>query len=79
MVSTNQIYEVLKLIRPFDISLPKKRFGHPFDGGYIFADNMTNDQVVLSYGIGDNATFELDNAQIGHQFNMFDHTIRELP
>jgi hypothetical protein len=78
MGNDNRIYEVLKQLRPYDIDIPKVRIGGFTDGGYVMADNMTPDQVVLSYGLGGEISFDLEMAEKGHACFMFDHTIAGL-
>jgi hypothetical protein len=75
----NKVYEALKLLTPYDINIQKARVGSPWDGGYILADNRTPDQVVMSYGIGGEVSFDYEMAMKGHQCYMFDHTTTGLP
>jgi hypothetical protein len=79
MSTSEKVFEVLKRLRPYDIDLKKIRVGSAFDGGYILADILTPDQVVLSYGLGAEIAFDLEMAGRGHQIHMFDHTIGNLP
>ena len=79
MHTGNKVYEALKLLRPYDIDLKKIRLGSRYDGGYVMVDNMTPDQVVLSYGLGGEISFDAEMANRGHQCYMFDHTIQGLP
>ncbi len=69
------IFEGLSLLTPFDIDKPKIRIGPQTDGGYVFVDDMTPDQTVVSYGIGAECRLDLEFAQRGHRVLMFDHTI----
>lgn len=78
MLPENKVYEVLKMLRPHDIDIRKVRIGGPWDGGYILADRLTSDQVVLSYGLGGEVSFDAEMAARGHQCYMFDHTIQGL-
>jgi hypothetical protein len=78
MHTDNKVYEVLKMLRPYDINIRKIRVGSPFDGGYVMADCRTSDQVVLSYGLGGEISFDMEMAMAGHQCYMFDHTIEGL-
>ncbi|MDB5105017.1 MAG: coagulation factor 5/8 type domain protein [Fibrobacteres bacterium] len=73
------VYEVLKMLRPYDIDIGKARIGSLYDGGYILAANTTPDQVVLSYGLGGEISFDTEMAAKGHPCYMFDHTIGGLP
>jgi FkbM family methyltransferase len=72
-------FDVLRLLAPFDINKAKVRIGNRGDGGYILVDDLSSDQVVLSFGIGNEASFDLAMAERGHKTYMFDHTIDVPP
>jgi hypothetical protein len=71
----NPVVEALALLRPFDIDKAKTRLGPPADGGYIFVDDISPDQAVVSYGISTEYSFDAEMAGKGHDVYMFDHTI----
>jgi FkbM family methyltransferase len=71
----NSVFEALSLLTPYDIDKPKRRIGPRGDGGYVFVDDITTDQTILSYGIGLEYRFDAEMAALGHQVYMFDHTI----
>lgn len=56
-----------------DISL--ERFGSPGDGGYLLSDDISESDICISLGIGDNYSFDLDMAKRCERVLMFDHTI----
>jgi hypothetical protein len=70
-----KVFEVLTLLRPYDIDVEKIRVGPRQDGGYIVANKFAPSQVVLSYGIGSQTEFDHHLASLGHTVYMFDHTI----
>jgi hypothetical protein len=71
----NPIIEALSLVTPYDIDKPKVRIGPNGDGGYVFADDISSDQAVISYGISTEYRFDAEMARRGHKVYMFDHTI----
>jgi hypothetical protein len=74
----NSVVEALFLLTPYDIDKAKIRVGPPGDGGYILVDDLSADQIVLSFGIGAEYRFDIDLAERGHQVFMFDHTIARI-
>lgn len=71
----NPVVRALALLTPYDIDKPKIRFGPPADGGYIFVDDISPDQAIISYGISTEYRFDAEMAAKGHDVYMFDHTI----
>jgi hypothetical protein len=55
------------------------RLGSSNDGGYLLVDDCKITDVVLSLGIGDNNSFDVEIAKRVKAVHMFDHTISELP
>ena len=55
------------------------RLGSPNDGGYLLVDDFKISDVLLSLGIGDNNSFDVEIARKIKAVHMFDHTINELP
>lgn len=76
-MTTRQILDTLALLTPYDLLAQRKiRVGNPTaDGGYILLDRLRPEQLVLSFGVGGDISFELDMAQRGHRVLMFDHTV----
>jgi hypothetical protein len=71
----NPVVEALALLTPFDIDKPKIRLGPPADGGYVFVEDISPDQAIVSYGISTEYSFDAEMADKGHDVYMFDHTI----
>ena len=71
----NVVLEALSLLVPYDIDIPKRRFGPNTDGGYVFADRISPSQSIVSYGISTEYRFDVEMALAGHKVYMFDHTI----
>lgn len=75
---SRDVFDVLKLLTPFDIDLSKIQYGNKRDGCYILAD-LPSRGDVMSFGISNDIAFELDMARQSRNVFMFDHTINELP
>src|SRR3954468_6752751 len=74
------VYEILRLLTPYDIDLGKIRVGNRLgDGGYVIADCLRPGQPVLSFGIGDDVSYDLQLAERGHPVFQFDHTVGGPP
>ena len=71
----NKVLHALSLLTPFDVDMPKIRLGPNTDGGYVFLDNISPDQAIISYGISFEYQFDSLMAARGHEVYMFDHTI----
>ncbi len=74
----NPVIEALSLLTPFDIDRPKIRIGPNTDGGYIFVNDISAHQIIISYGIGREYRFDIEMAERGHDVYMFDHTIEAI-
>jgi hypothetical protein len=61
------------------LALPKTRrmvrIGCQHDGGYVMADDFEGITQALSFGVGNNWSFDSDLASRGVVVHMFDHTI----
>ena len=55
------------------------RIGSANDGGYLLLDDFSDSDVLLSMGIGDNNSFDVEIANKISCVHMFDHTIDQLP
>jgi len=73
------IFDRLALLTPWDIDLEKFRIGRMGDGGYVVADQLRPKQAVLSYGIANEVSFDLELAKAGFKVWQFDHTILCAP
>lgn len=74
----NPVVYALALLTPFDVEKAKVRIGPETDGGYVFLDDITPDQTVISYGISTEYRFDEEMAHRGHNVYMFDHTIESI-
>ena len=74
----NPVVDALSLLTPFDIDRPKIRIGPNTDGGYIFVNDISAHQTIISYGIGTEYRFDIEMAERGHDVYMFDHTIEAI-
>lgn len=71
---------VLRMLKPKYVKSHQfRRFGSPYDGGYVLADDITNSDVLISYGIGRNIDFEEDILRYANSAFLYDGTIEELP
>ena len=75
---TREVFDVLKLLTPFDIDLQKVQYGNRRDGCYILVD-LPQSGDVMSFGISHDVGFEMDMARQNRRIFLFDHTIPELP
>lgn len=55
------------------------RIGSDSDGGYILADTFSDANIVYSFGIAEEISFDLAMAHRGLPVYMYDHTISKLP
>ena len=72
----------LNLIRPYNVIGQYIRYGNKSDGGYILnKDYINNSEVLYSYGIADEISFEKDflNDFPGYKVHLYDHTINKFP
>lgn len=69
-----------------DLLAPKKiassclrRFGRTGDGGYCLVDDLNEDDIVYSFGINDDVSWDKDITKTGAHVFMYDPTIDCLP
>lgn len=53
------------------------RLGDSHDGGYVLIDDLKKSDVCLSFGIGDNTSFDQAVAEKVSKVHMFDHTVEQ--
>jgi hypothetical protein len=53
------------------------RLGDSHDGGYVLVDDLSKSDVCLSFGIGDNISFDQAIAEKVASVHMFDHTVEQ--
>lgn len=77
----NNIDWFFRYLEVHDVEATKVRVGRQHDGGYVVLDELCRTtQLVHSYGIGDDVSFEEDFAdKYGGHIYCFDPTIETLP
>jgi hypothetical protein len=80
-MTSPELLRALALLTPCEIDgIDKRRIGKAWgDGGYVMADVFRPGQVVYSYGISNEVSFDLALASRGLQVFMYDHTIEKSP
>lgn len=76
---SRDIFDAITLLAPYDVDVSKIRYGSPGDGGYVFANKITSQQPILSFGVSDNCDLEYDFAERGHKVFMFDPSVSDTP
>ena len=72
----DEIKNPLRLIRPHAAKDRRKgRFGSRNDGGYVLLEDFQEVDRAFSFGIEQNASWDLDVAQRGLTVYQFDHTV----
>jgi hypothetical protein len=72
-----ELRRALAVRRP--VHRPMVRVGGWHDGGYVLCDDFDDIANVLSFGIGTEASFDLDLARRGFPIHQFDHTVAGPP
>lgn len=71
-----EIRSTLRLLRPNAAKgFNKTRFGSPNDGGYVHLDDFCGIDTAFSFGIEQNASWDMDVARRGLTVYQFDHTV----
>ena len=79
-VLQRNILAFARLIEPKRcIGHQKIRVGRDFDGGYILIDDFSNVDGAFSFGIENDASWDLGMAQRGVPVHQFDHTSESPP
>jgi SAM-dependent methyltransferase len=72
----DEIINTLRLLRPYAVNRFKKaRFGSANDGGYVHLDDFRGVDTAFSFGIEQNASWDVDVAERGVTVYQFDHTV----
>lgn len=75
-----EVEEIMDLLRPHSIDRQAKvRIGAMHDGGYVVPEIVYQSNLLISIGVGDEVSFDLDLANRGTQVFQFDHTIAKPP
>jgi SAM-dependent methyltransferase len=71
-----EIKNTLRLLRPYAAKgVRKARFGSTNDGGYVHLDDFRDVDRAFSFGIEQNASWDVDIAKRGVTVYQFDHTV----
>ncbi len=71
-----EVRNTLRLLRPYAVhGFSKARFGSAHDGGYVLLDDFRGVDTAFSFGIDQNASWDLDIARKGVTVYEFDHTV----
>ena len=72
----DEIKNTLRLLRPYAAKgFKKARFGSANDGGYVLLDDFRDVDTAFSFGIEQNASWDVDVAKRGVTVYQFDHTV----
>ena len=72
----DEIKNTLRLLRPYAAKgIKKARFGSANDGGYVHLDDFQGVDTAFSFGIEQNASWDVDVAKRGVTVYQFDHTV----
>ncbi len=72
----DEVRNILRLLRPYAVNgFSKARFGNAHDGGYVLIDDFRGVDTAFSFGIEQNASWDLDVARKGVTIYEFDHTV----
>jgi hypothetical protein len=77
--SGEQLRDVLRIIKPFDIGVPLVRIGAEADGGYLVPDDMEGVECCFSPGVSTMADFELALARRGVRSYLADASVDGPP
>ena len=58
------------------VGLSKRRIGAETDGGYVMLDDMSRPCIVLSLGVGHDASWDCQMADLGAVVHQYDHTVQ---
>ncbi len=72
----DEIKDTLRPLRPYAANgFKKARFGSSHDGGYVHLDDFQGVDTAFSFGIEQNASWDIDVAKRGVTVYQFDHTV----
>lgn len=74
------LLDLLRLLSPCAADgVTKVRVGSAHDGGYVQLDDISTLQLTLSFGVGDNDSWDVAMAEKGLSVQQFDHTVEAAP
>lgn len=78
-IGSADVLLLLNRVRPRAFQGQKVRVGGPNDGGYVLPDAAALCDAVLSIGVGNDVSFDLEFAEFGRPVLQFDHTLAQPP
>lgn len=76
----SSLCELFQLLRPVQVYEGElKRFGESMDGGYLVYERAAFGSHLLSIGVGDNTSFDLDISKIVKTITLCDFSVEDLP
>jgi hypothetical protein len=78
-VSLAQLQELFVLIQTKQHSIPYRRIGSMWDGGYVVPDDLDGIVACFSPGVANNADFELFFSNLGIQCYLSDYSVPRAP
>ena len=70
---------VIKSIIPKKPSTTLKRFGNLQDGGYVYADDFSNNDYLISFGVENDIGFEKEVESVFAGMDLYDYSVDNLP
>jgi hypothetical protein len=79
-VAVGRICSIGQLLRPQQAQgYGKVRLGRAHDGGYVCLDDLAGVVAALSFGVGDDVSWDVDVANRGIIVHQYDHTVAAAP
>lgn len=80
-ILSSRARQLVNLLRiPSGVSLPPLvRYGSKSDGGYSLIEVEKNAYSLLSYGVGDDISFEIDLSKTVSRIALYDFSVSKLP
>lgn len=76
----SRMVELGRYLRPRSaVGHAKRRVGREGDGGYVMLDDLQRAGAAISFGVGQEVTWDLELADLGLEVHQFDHTIDAPP
>ena len=80
-VLSSRAQKILNLLQPlkFEFLPPLVRYGSSNEGGYLLLDVEPHIYSLVSYGVGDDVSFEYDLSTIVSEIVLYDFSVSTLP
>ena len=75
----NRVNAIRELLALEVADVEYERFGSAGDGGYVMANDITEKDFLISFGVGDNVDFEYSLSLRGVKTHLYDYTVEQLP